>query len=84
MPTPEKAIEDAIVAITLDRAGLYGDPFFYRAISRRHPAHRCRSGPVASSTAQGEGTDYALIASYVRARARERPTFRTPTHGTRR
>ena len=28
MPTPEKPIEDAIVALTMDRAGLYGDPFF--------------------------------------------------------
>jgi hypothetical protein len=28
MPTPEKPIEDAIVALTMNRAGLYGDPFF--------------------------------------------------------
>ncbi len=31
MPTPEKPIEDAIVALTLDSAGLYGDPFFHWA-----------------------------------------------------
>lgn len=28
MPTPKKPIEDAILALTMDRAGLYGEPFF--------------------------------------------------------
>ena len=30
MPTPQKPLEDAIVALTIDTAGLYGDPFFHR------------------------------------------------------
>jgi hypothetical protein len=28
MPTPQKPIEDAIVALTIDTEGLYGEPFF--------------------------------------------------------
>ena len=29
MPTPLKPIQDAIVALTIDTAGLYGEPFFH-------------------------------------------------------
>ena len=29
--TPQKPIEDAIVALTIDTEGLYGDPFFHWA-----------------------------------------------------
>ena len=31
MPTPPKPIEDAIVALTTESAGLYGEPFFHSA-----------------------------------------------------
>ena len=31
MPTPEKPIEDAIVALPTESAGLYGEPFFHSA-----------------------------------------------------
>ncbi len=31
MPTPQKPIEDAIIALATDNAGLYGEPFFHSA-----------------------------------------------------
>jgi hypothetical protein len=31
MPTPQKPIQDAIVALTIEAADLYGDPFFHWA-----------------------------------------------------